>query len=142
MELSRLRSILAPSPTGIDALHTVDDFRRAAKRKLPRMVWDFVDGGADGELALAAITRDAGRLGRGHVPADCLSVNTRQPSDRPGAFPGQPQTQNLSYLKHTNLPERHRRFPNCRRRNSGDCTINSTGAGEPRGGPTGAHMVP
>lgn len=54
MELSRLRAMLAPSPRGIDALHTVDDFRAAAKRKLPKMIWDFVDGGADGELAVNA----------------------------------------------------------------------------------------
>ena len=57
MDLSRLRSILAPSPTGIDALHTVEDFRGAAKRKLPRMVWDYVDGGADGELSVSANRR-------------------------------------------------------------------------------------
>ena len=54
MELSRLTAMLAPSPRGVDALHTVDDFRAAAKRKLPKMIWDFVDGGADGELAVNA----------------------------------------------------------------------------------------
>jgi len=54
MELSRLRAMLAPSPRGVDALHTVGDFRAAAKRKLPKMIWDFVDGGADGELAVNA----------------------------------------------------------------------------------------
>ena len=57
MDLSRLRELLAPGPRGIDGLHTVDDFRRAAKRRLPKMVWDFVDGGADGELAVAANRR-------------------------------------------------------------------------------------
>lgn len=54
MELSRLKEMLAPSPRGVEALHTVDDFRSAAKRKLPKMIWDFVDGGADGELAVIA----------------------------------------------------------------------------------------
>lgn len=54
MELSRLRAMLAPSPRGVEALHTVDDFREAARRRLPKMVWDFVDGGADGELAVRA----------------------------------------------------------------------------------------
>jgi isopentenyl diphosphate isomerase/L-lactate dehydrogenase-like FMN-dependent dehydrogenase len=54
MELSRLRAMLAPSPRGVEALHTVDDFRESARRRLPKMVWDFVDGGADGELAVRA----------------------------------------------------------------------------------------
>lgn len=54
MDLRRLKDLLAPSPTGVDALHTIEDFRASAKRKLPRMVWDFVDGGADGELAVNA----------------------------------------------------------------------------------------
>lgn len=53
MDLSRLRGLLAPGASGIDALHTIDDFRVAAKRRLPRMVWDFVDGGADGEIAVS-----------------------------------------------------------------------------------------
>lgn len=52
MDARRLRALLGASPQGVDALHTVDDFRNAARRKLPRMVWDFVDGGADGELAV------------------------------------------------------------------------------------------
>lgn len=54
MNIKRLRQILAPGASGVDALHTVDDFREAARRKLPKMIWDFVDGGADGELAVSA----------------------------------------------------------------------------------------
>lgn len=54
MDVRRLRALIAAGPRGIDALHTVDDFRAASRRTLPRMVWDFVDGGADGELAVAA----------------------------------------------------------------------------------------
>ena len=54
MEIGRLRSLLAPGASGIDALHTVEDMRAAARRKLPRMIFDFVDGGADGELAVSA----------------------------------------------------------------------------------------
>ena len=54
MDPRRLRALVGARPRGVDAFHTVDDFRVAARRKLPRMVWDFVDGGADGELALAA----------------------------------------------------------------------------------------
>ena len=38
MDLARLRQLLVPGPSGIEALHTVDDFRRAAKRRLPKMV--------------------------------------------------------------------------------------------------------
>jgi L-lactate dehydrogenase (cytochrome) len=54
MDARRLRTLIGSAPRGIDALHTVEDFRIAARSKLPRMVWDFVDGGADGELAMAA----------------------------------------------------------------------------------------
>ncbi len=31
---------------------TVDDLRRVAKRRLPRVVFDYIDGGADGEITL------------------------------------------------------------------------------------------
>lgn len=54
MDLARLRQLLVPGPSGIEALHTVEDFRRAAKRRLPKMIFEFVDGGADGELAVNA----------------------------------------------------------------------------------------
>lgn len=54
MELNRWRQMVAPGARGIEALYTVDDFRAAARKRLPRMIYDFVDGGADGELALAA----------------------------------------------------------------------------------------
>ena len=33
---------------------TYDDFRRLARRRLPRVVYDFVEGGADGEVTLRA----------------------------------------------------------------------------------------
>ncbi len=36
--------------------HTADDFRRVAKKKLPKSVFDYVEGGADEELSLAANT--------------------------------------------------------------------------------------
>jgi L-lactate dehydrogenase (cytochrome) len=57
VELSRLRSLMARGPGGIEGLHTVEDFRAAAKHRLPKMVFDFVDGGADGEISLAANRR-------------------------------------------------------------------------------------
>jgi L-lactate dehydrogenase (cytochrome) len=37
---------------GIDSLHSVDDARAAAQRRLPRVIFDFVDGGAETELSL------------------------------------------------------------------------------------------
>jgi len=54
MDVRRLAALAGKRPRGVGALHTVDDFRAAARRRLPRMVWDFVDGGADGESAVAA----------------------------------------------------------------------------------------
>lgn len=37
----------------LDAALTIDDLREVAKRRTPRMAFDYVDGGADGELSLA-----------------------------------------------------------------------------------------
>ena len=42
----------------LDRVHMPDDFRVIAKRKLPRAVFDYVEGGADEEIALQA-NRDA-----------------------------------------------------------------------------------
>ena len=49
-ELARLVR-LRPSRT---PPQSYDDFRRLARRRLPRLVYDFVDGGADGEVTLRA----------------------------------------------------------------------------------------
>jgi L-lactate dehydrogenase (cytochrome) len=54
MELNRLRSLLVTGARGVEALHTIEDMRAAARRRLPKMIFDFVDGGADGELAVAS----------------------------------------------------------------------------------------
>ncbi len=32
--------------------HTIEDLRRGAKRRLPRAVFDYIDGGADGEVTM------------------------------------------------------------------------------------------
>ena len=49
-ELARLvRLTPRPSPP-----QTYDDFRRLARRRMPRVVYDFVEGGADGEVTLRA----------------------------------------------------------------------------------------
>ena len=36
----------------IRAAHTLDDIRELARRKLPRIAFDFIDGGSDDELCL------------------------------------------------------------------------------------------
>ncbi len=45
------------SSTKLPKFNTYADFRRIARRRVPSMVFDFVDGGADGELTLAANRR-------------------------------------------------------------------------------------
>lgn len=36
----------------IDSAINLDDFRRAARRKLPRIAFDFIEGGVDDEIGL------------------------------------------------------------------------------------------
>lgn len=57
-------------------VHTPDDFRAEARRRLPRMVFDYVEGGAGRETALAC-NRDALTAARivPAVPADVSSVD-------------------------------------------------------------------
>ena len=43
---------------GMASLHSVDDVRRFAKKRLPKMIYDFVYGGANDELTLAANRND------------------------------------------------------------------------------------
>ncbi len=57
MKFSQIAKMLAKNRTGVDAINTVGDAREISKRKLPKMVWDFIDGGADGELAITANRR-------------------------------------------------------------------------------------
>ena len=54
--MSNLKMLFSSS--SLPRFNTYDDFRRAAKRKLPKMVFEFVDGGAEGEVTLRA-NRDA-----------------------------------------------------------------------------------
>ncbi len=54
--------MLTKNRTGVDAINTVGDAREISKRKLPKMVWDFIDGGADGELAIAANRRSLNEI--------------------------------------------------------------------------------
>lgn len=54
MDLRWVRSLVGPGQRGMDSLHTVEEFRDAARRVLPQVIWDFVDGGAEGETSLRA----------------------------------------------------------------------------------------
>ncbi len=59
LELIQLRRFESdPVQRVLNRCHMPDDFRAVAKRKLPRAVFDYVDGGADEEIALQA-NRDA-----------------------------------------------------------------------------------
>ncbi|WP_375430528.1 alpha-hydroxy acid oxidase [uncultured Friedmanniella sp.] len=55
---------------------TVDDVRRLAKGKLPRMAFDFVDGGADAEITLRSNVADLARVR--FVPSSLRDVSTIQ----------------------------------------------------------------
>ena len=46
------------APKGTDAMHNVDDVRRYAKKRLPKMIYDFVYGGAYDEVTLSANRSD------------------------------------------------------------------------------------
>jgi L-lactate dehydrogenase (cytochrome) len=57
---------------------TVDDLRRVAKRRLPRGVFDYIDGGAEDERTLAENTRAFSRVTfRPRVLRDVADVDTR-----------------------------------------------------------------
>lgn len=58
---------------------SIADFRRAAKRRLPRSIFDFVDGGAEDELTLAQNTSAYRSLRfRPQTLIDVKQVSTRQ----------------------------------------------------------------
>src|SRR4249919_2172815 len=55
LELIQLRRFERdPVQRLINRTHMPDDFRAVAKRKLPKAVFDYVEGGAEEEIALAA----------------------------------------------------------------------------------------
>ena len=66
-----------PVARRLRAAATVDDLRRIAKRRLPRGVFDYIDGGAEDERTLAA---NAGR----HVMT-AISAIAMHGSQRVGA---------------------------------------------------------
>lgn len=61
MKLRELRTVLGLRPLARDSVwgalrqcYLVDDLRKLARRRLPRVVFDYVDGGAEEEVTLAA----------------------------------------------------------------------------------------
>src|SRR3954452_1666325 len=69
--------------------HDIDDLRRVARRRIPRAVFDYVDGGADDEISMAANVEALRRWW--FTPrslADVSSVDTAtRLFDRPAALP-------------------------------------------------------
>ena len=59
------------------AAHSIEDLRQAARARLPRMLFDFYDGGAEEELTLRA-NREAFQAQRilPHVLVDVAKVRT------------------------------------------------------------------
>lgn len=58
---------------------TIEDFRRAARRRLPRAVFDYIDGGADAEVTLRANTSvfdDVAFLPRSAVATSSCDLGT------------------------------------------------------------------
>lgn len=65
-------------PASIDAAVNFDDLRRLAKRRLPKIAYDFIEGGLEDELGLA---RNEEAFSRHQlVPRYCVDVNTRNQS--------------------------------------------------------------
>src|SRR5713226_293720 len=44
--------MLNPYRRALDRVVNIDDFRQLASRRLPRAIFDYIDGGADGEVTL------------------------------------------------------------------------------------------
>lgn len=58
-----VKLIAAPSgPKGLAAVPSIADMRLRARRKLPKMIFDFVDGGAGDEVTLRANEADLGQV--------------------------------------------------------------------------------
>jgi len=85
MRIGEIRQLIKVKPAERDATlrrlarcHDIDDLRSAARRLIPRPVFDYVDGGADEELAMAA--NRAAFQRRRFIPralADVSQVDTR-----------------------------------------------------------------
>lgn len=85
--VKNLRSVIRFEPVRTDPVERrlpraacVDDLRRLARLRLPRGVFDYVDGGAEDEITLAA-NRSA-FSGTGFRPRVLRGVGTADPSTR------------------------------------------------------------
>jgi FMN-dependent dehydrogenase len=61
---------------GVERLISVEDYRRAAHRRVPRLAWDFVEGGAD-DMVTVARNRDA--FSRWALRARAMSGHRERP---------------------------------------------------------------
>lgn len=64
-----------PTQRRLNAAHSIDDLRDLAQRALPRMVFDFIDGGAQTESTVQANRRDLDAVR--FVPAPLADVSRR-----------------------------------------------------------------
>lgn len=75
------RLVTAPSgPKGIEAVPSIADMRQRARRKVPKMIFDFVDGGAGDENTLRANERELAEVTL--RPRTLVDVSTRDTSAR------------------------------------------------------------
>lgn len=61
-DLARMLLAGGISTDPLEKAPTIADVRQLARRRLPKMAFDFVDGGADGEVTLRANTADLARV--------------------------------------------------------------------------------
>jgi L-lactate dehydrogenase (cytochrome) len=84
MKIGEIRELIRMKPVELDATirrlsacHDIADLRDAARRLIPRPVFDYVDGGADEEISLAANTEAFRRWRfRPRALADVSAVDT------------------------------------------------------------------
>ncbi len=80
-----VKLILSPSgPSGIPAVPSIEDMRRRARRKLPKMIFDFVEGGAGDETTLRSNESDFNEVR--FRPRTLVDVSAQ---DTSAAFAGQ-----------------------------------------------------
>ena len=105
MKLREIKKLITLRNRTKKAIQTVDDSRAKAKRKIPRAVWDFIDGGAGEEHAITA-NRDSlnkvvfqpkylvlDRLFRNPLESAEIVKTTGvvRPQDGPTCYPSRPQ---------------------------------------------------
>ena len=102
--IETLRSVLRFGPVERDPVArrlargvNVADLRRIARRRLPRGVFDYIDGGAEDERTLAANVAAYARIGfRPRVLRDVSAVDPVDDTARPPvAHPARPCTHRL-----------------------------------------------